>query len=64
MNSSIFICQLSQAKQNKIKKLVTRHLRSEGFDNDKVDEIIENVMNDRLLLIEELPHTLVTSIMS
>jgi len=54
MNSSIFICQLSQGKQNKIKKLVTNHLIAEGFENDKIDEIIENVMSDRLVNVEEI----------
>ena len=54
MNSSIFICQLSQAKQNKLKKLVTKNLVSEGFDNDNINEIVENVMSDRLANIEEV----------
>ena len=54
MDSSIFICELTQVKQNKVKKLVKRYLVSEGFDNDKVDEIIENVMSDRLVNIEEV----------
>ena len=54
MNSSIFICQLSQVKQNKIKKLVTKHLKAEGFKADKINEIIENVMSDRLVNIEEV----------
>jgi hypothetical protein len=54
MNSSIFICQLSQVKQNKIKNLVSKHLIAEGFENDKIQEIIENVMSDRLVNIEEV----------
>ena len=54
MNSSIFVCQLSQVKQNKIKKLVSKHLRNEGFGIDKVNEIIENVMSDRLVNVEEI----------
>ena len=54
MSSSIFICQLSQGKQNKIKKLVTKHLKAEGYENNKINEIIENVMSDRLVNIEEV----------
>jgi len=54
MNSSIFVCNLSQDKQNKIKKLVTKHLKVEGLEVDKIKEIVGNVMSDRLVNIEEI----------
>jgi len=45
MNTSIFICQLPQALQLKIKKSVTSYLKKEGCYSK---ENLENIMNDRL----------------
>ena len=47
MNTSIFICQLSQQKQELIQKKVKRHLTLEGHTKDYIQEVIGNVMADR-----------------
>ena len=54
MNTSIFICQLSQSKQDLIQKKVKRYLTLEGHDKEYIEEIIENVMADRLVNLEEV----------
>ena len=54
MNTSIFICQLSQAKQSLIEKKVKRHLTLQGHTKDYIEEVIDNVMADRLVNLEEV----------
>ena len=54
MSSSIFVCQLSQQKQSLIKKKVKQHLTLEGHKKDYIDEVISNVMADRLVNLEEI----------
>jgi hypothetical protein len=51
--TSIFICQLSQSKQNIIKAQVSSYLTSQGYTSHERKEIIENVMSDRLVLLED-----------
>jgi hypothetical protein len=54
MNTSIFICQLSQQKQDLIQKKVKRHLTLEGHTKDYIQEVIGNVMADRLVNLQEI----------
>ncbi|NFL43167.1 hypothetical protein FDB61_15880 [Clostridium botulinum] len=54
MKSSIFICQLSNENQNKIREVVKSYLIKEGYNNKQTNEILSNVMDDRLCNIEEI----------
>lgn len=54
MNTSIFICQLSQQKQDLIEKKVKRYLTLQGHTKDYIEEVIENVMADRLVSLQEV----------
>ena len=54
MNTNIFICQLSQSKQDLIQKKVKRHLTLEGHTKDYISEVIGNVMADTLVNLEEV----------
>ncbi|NFI55904.1 hypothetical protein FDA48_05870 [Clostridium botulinum] len=54
MKSSIFICQLSNKNQNKIREVVKSFLIKEGYNNKQTNEILSNVMDDRLCNIEEI----------
>ncbi|NFN06128.1 hypothetical protein FDB50_15595 [Clostridium botulinum] len=54
MKSSIFICQLSNENQNKIREVVKSFLIKEGYNNKQTNEILSNVMDDRLCNIEEI----------
>ena len=54
MNTNIFICQLSQSKQDLIQKKVKRYLTLEGHTKEYIEEVIENVMVDRLVNLEEV----------
>ena len=54
MNTSIFICQLSQSKQDIIQKKVKRYLTLEGHTKEYIEEAIDNVMADRLVNLEEV----------
>lgn len=54
MNSNIFVCELSKDNQDKIKSLVHKYLNEEGYDEESIQEIIENVMLERLWNIEEI----------
>lgn len=54
MDSTIFICQLKEENQSKIKKLVNKYLTDEGYDNKDIEEITLNVMSDRLCLLSEV----------
>ena len=54
MNTSIFICQLSQSKQDLIQKKVKRYLTLEGHTKEYIEEAIGNVMDDRLVNLEEV----------
>ena len=54
MSTSIFICQLSQSKQDLIQKKVKRYLTLEGHTKEYIEEVIENVMVDRLVNLEEV----------
>jgi len=53
-SSTVFICQLSKDKQEKIKELVSEYCKKEGFDDKKIQDILDNVMDDRLLNIENI----------
>lgn len=53
MNTTIFIAELSNENQEKIKKMIIEFLTTEGYENKKIQEIIENVMNGRLCDLEE-----------
>jgi hypothetical protein len=50
-SSTIFICQLPPEQQGKIRTMVAEYLSKNNYDN--VEEIIENVMSDKLTLLEE-----------
>ena len=54
MNTNIFICQLSQSKQDLIQKKVKRYLTLEGHDKDYIQEVIDNVMSNRLVNLQEV----------
>jgi ribosomal protein S13 len=54
MSANTFVAQLSKEKQEKIKQIVIEYLTIEGYDNDKIEETIENVMDDRLWNIEQI----------
>ena len=54
MNTNIFICQLSQQKQDLIQRRVKQYLINEGHTKDYTQEVIENVMSDRLVNLEEV----------
>ena len=54
MNTSIFICQLSQQKQDLIQRRVKQYLTNEGHDKEYIEEVIDNVMADRLVNLEEV----------
>lgn len=54
MNTNIFICQLSQSKQSLIEKKVKRYLTLQGHTKDYIAEVIDNVMEDRLVNLEEI----------
>ncbi|WP_288326116.1 hypothetical protein [uncultured Clostridium sp.] len=53
MKTTIFIAELSNENQEKIKKMIIEFLTTEGYENKKIQEIIENVMNERLCNLEE-----------
>lgn len=53
MKTTIFIAELSNENQEKIKKMIIEFLTTEGYENEKIREIIENVMNERLCNLEE-----------
>lgn len=54
MNTNIFICQLSQQKQDLIEKKIKRYLILQGHTKDYIQEVIDNVMADRLVNLEEV----------
>lgn len=54
MNTNIFICQLSQSKQDLIQKKVKRYLTLQGRTKEYISEVIDNVMDDRLVNLEEI----------
>ena len=54
MNTTIFICQLSQQKQSLIKKKVKQYLTLEGHTKDYISEVMDNVMSNRLVNLEEI----------
>ena len=54
MNTNIFICQLSQQKQDLIQRRVKQYLTLEGHTKDYIQEVIENVMADRLVNLQEV----------
>ena len=54
MSTSIFICQLSQSKQDLIQRRVKQYLTNEGHDKEYIEEVIENVMVDRLVNLQEV----------
>lgn len=54
MNTSIFICQLSQQKQDLIQRKVKRYLTLQGHTKDYIQEVIDNVMADRLVNLQEM----------
>lgn len=54
MDTNIFICQLSQSKQDLIEKKIKRYLTLEGRTKEYIQEVIDNVMADRLVNLEEV----------
>jgi len=54
MNTNIFICQLSQQKQDLIERKVKRYLTLQGHTKDYIAEVIGNVMADTLVNLEEV----------
>lgn len=54
VKSTVFVSELSQKQVLKIKKLVSLYCLSQGFDKSKSKEIINNIMSDRLCLLEEI----------
>lgn len=53
MNTTIFIAQLNDEKQEKIKKLIIEVLTEEGYQAEEIKEIVSNAMNDRLCNLED-----------
>ena len=54
MNTNIFICQLSDNQQQYIKEKIYNYLVKEGYDKNYINECITNVMDDRLVNIEDI----------
>lgn len=54
MDTNIFICQLSNRQQEKIKNIVIKYCIKQGYDEEETKEMIINVMEDRLCLLEEI----------
>lgn len=54
MDTNIFICQLSQRQQEKIKDIVTKYCNKQGYNEEETTEMIINVLEDRLCLLEEI----------
>ena len=54
MNTTIFICELSQQKQDLIQRRVKQCLINEGHDKDYIQEVIDNVMSNRLVNLQEI----------
>lgn len=54
LDTSIFICQLSDRQQEKIKDIVSKYCHKENFTEEEKAEMIKNVMDDRLSLLEEI----------
>ena len=54
LNTTQFICQLSQDIQSEIKHRLECYFHTEGIVGDEADKIIENAMNDRLVSIEDV----------
>ena len=54
MNSNKFVCMLSQEEQNEIEEKLRKHLESEGYSKDEIEETIKNAMDDRLWNLEEI----------
>lgn len=50
---NIFIAELSKENQKKIEGMVRNYLIKENYDQEKIEEIIFNVLNDRLCNLEE-----------
>ena len=54
MNSNTFVCQLSEAVQDRIKVLVNDYFTKDGYSHNEITEIISSVMENRLWNIEEV----------
>lgn len=54
LDTDIFICQLPVNKQLLINKEVLKYCNEEKFTESETEEIIQNVMSDRLCLLEEI----------
>ena len=52
MNTTIFVNELSNENQEKIKKMVIYFLTKENYELSKIEEIVSNVMDDRLCNLE------------
>lgn len=54
LNSTVFVCQLSEEKQNKIVELVTAHFKEKGYNDDEIAQINESVLENRLWNVEDI----------
>ncbi len=54
MNSNIFVCQLPEKSQNKLKRMIKEHFLQEGYSAADIKKIIESVMENRLWNVEEI----------
>lgn len=54
MGTTIFICQLPKQKQKQIRIMCNSYLKIEGYNEEEIREIIDNVMDERLCLLENI----------
>lgn len=54
MKNTIFICELSMDKQEEIKDKVRSYFKNNGYTEIEINEICTNVMDDRLVNVEEI----------
>ena len=54
INASIFVCQLSEPQQRYIRKKMIEYLTKEGYNKKYIDECINNVIDDRVINVEDI----------
>lgn len=54
INANTFVCALSKQNQKKIEKLVREHFLKEKYDEEKINEIVISVRENRLWTLGEI----------
>lgn len=54
ITNNTFICQLASLTQDTIKSMSYNYLENEGLEEDKINETIENIMDDRVWNISDV----------